>query len=255
MFMTFDFPGVFVIFTGVKLLIAYPYFAFLESSRWQGTLGKLALGIKVTSVEGERISFARATGRYFLKSVSAFLFMLGYLISFSDRRQTWHDYIARTQVLRKNVFPQYYAMPRISARWIFDVPLFTRWRVFDEKVASYECLFCDYRGEKHVGCPRCGHFGYAPIMALQGALLMAGIIFTLTGSWLGYLTWWVIDNRLLDDRLGREGTPWGVIFIIFVGFVVCLGGGVMSILEKKWFMGWVVRIALGLSGASLRLKA
>jgi len=59
--------------------------------------------IKVTDLEGNRISFGRATGRYFLKMVSSFEFMLGYLISFSDQRQTWHDYISQTLVIRKEV--------------------------------------------------------------------------------------------------------------------------------------------------------
>jgi len=43
------FPGFLAIFIGIKLFIAYPYFAVMESSRSQGTLGKLAIGIKVTS--------------------------------------------------------------------------------------------------------------------------------------------------------------------------------------------------------------
>src|SRR5262245_18205594 len=71
MFMTDDFAGSFTIFLSSKVLLAYPYFALLESSSWQATLGKLTLGIKVTDTHGNRISFGRATGRYFLKSVSA----------------------------------------------------------------------------------------------------------------------------------------------------------------------------------------
>src|SRR5262249_54434552 len=81
MFMTYDFPGVFVVFTSIKLLIAYPYFALMESSRWQGTLGKLSMRIKVTDTSGNPISFGRATGRYFLKIMSAIMFMLGYVIA------------------------------------------------------------------------------------------------------------------------------------------------------------------------------
>ena len=51
------------------------------------TIGKQVGKIKVTDLEGNRIWFGRATGRYFLKMVSSFEFMLGYLISFSDQRQ------------------------------------------------------------------------------------------------------------------------------------------------------------------------
>ena len=41
------------------------YYAFMESSGKQATLGKMALGIKVVDRRGGRISFARATGRHF----------------------------------------------------------------------------------------------------------------------------------------------------------------------------------------------
>jgi uncharacterized RDD family membrane protein YckC len=60
MFMTYDFPGIFAIFTGIKLFMAYPYFALMERSRRQGTVGKLAMGIKVTDLTGFTLRFAGA---------------------------------------------------------------------------------------------------------------------------------------------------------------------------------------------------
>jgi len=81
--------------------IAWLYSAFMESSKLQGTLGKLALNIKVTSLEGQRISFARATGRFFGKLLSKFL-LIGYLIQpFTQRRQALHDLLAGTLVVRR----------------------------------------------------------------------------------------------------------------------------------------------------------
>ena len=249
MFMTYDFGGLFIIFMSIKLLIAYPYFALMESSRWQGTLGKLALGIKVTDLNGEHISLGRATGRYFLKGVSASLLMLGYLISFSDQRQTWHDYIAQTLVLRKNIFPQYYAMPKISSRWMFYVPFLSRGR--DETPGfTYQCILCDYQGEKSSVCPGCGRVGYVPTGALRAMLMMTGIIFTFLGAWLGYVTWWTINERLLDDRLQRAGTPWGIIFIIFTACALSLSGGLSSILGKKWLIRMIMAFAGFLGGRS-----
>ena len=47
------------------------YYALMESSGQQGTLGKMALGIKVTDMNGNRITFGRATGRYFSKIISS----------------------------------------------------------------------------------------------------------------------------------------------------------------------------------------
>src|SRR4030095_4357938 len=237
MFMTYDFPGVFMIFISIKLLLAYPYFALMDSSSWQGTLGKRLMLIKVTDMNGEQISFVRATARYFLKTISSIEFMLGYLICFSDQRQTIHDYISGTLVVRKQiVFSAYYAMPRVPSRLMFDVPFSSR-RSDDGGWSGYECIWCDYRArERSAYCPRCRRFGYAPAGVIKGMLLMAGVIFTLLGGVLAYITFWVVSERLVDDSLGREGTPWPIISIILFGCVLCLLSGLSSILGKKWLL-------------------
>jgi uncharacterized RDD family membrane protein YckC len=74
------------------------YEAGMESSSKQATLGKMALGLKVTDLEGHRISFTRATGRHFAKYLSGILF-LGYIMAgFTERHQALHDMIAGTLV-------------------------------------------------------------------------------------------------------------------------------------------------------------
>ncbi len=79
------------------------YYALLESSSWQATLGKKALGLYVTDMEGRRISFGRATGRYFAKIISGMTFLIGYIMAgFTARKQALHDLIAGTLVMRKN---------------------------------------------------------------------------------------------------------------------------------------------------------
>jgi len=83
------------------LLCNWLYFALLESSKLQGTLGKAALNIRVTDLEGRRISFGRATGRFFGKWISQALLLIGYLIQpFTRRRQALHDLLAGTLVVR-----------------------------------------------------------------------------------------------------------------------------------------------------------
>jgi uncharacterized RDD family membrane protein YckC len=78
------------------------YFALLESSSWQATLGKKALGLYVTDLEGRRISFGRASARYFGKIVSGLILGIGYLMTgFTERKQALHDIIAGCLVLRK----------------------------------------------------------------------------------------------------------------------------------------------------------
>ncbi len=83
-------------------LLAWLYYAVLESSSRQATLGKRALGITVTDLEGGRISFGRATGRFFAHYISALLLLLGFLIQpFTPKRQALHDMIAGTLVVRR----------------------------------------------------------------------------------------------------------------------------------------------------------
>lgn len=84
----------------VETAVAWLYFALLESSSWQATVGKRALGIRVTDLEGKRIGFARATGRYFGKIVSAFMFCIGFLmVAWTERKQGLHDMLASTLVV------------------------------------------------------------------------------------------------------------------------------------------------------------
>lgn len=81
-------------------LLTWLYFAFCESSAWQATIGKLALGIRVTDLQGARISFPRALGRYAGKYLSALILCIGFLmVAFTRRKQGLHDMLANTLVL------------------------------------------------------------------------------------------------------------------------------------------------------------
>jgi len=86
------------------------YFTLLESSGWQATLGKKALGLYVTDLAGNRISFGRASGRFFSGKFMALgvpgFGILYFLIScisagFTQRKQALHDIIAGCLVLRR----------------------------------------------------------------------------------------------------------------------------------------------------------
>ncbi len=84
------------------LFIPWLYEAWLHSSEWQATLGKRALNIVVTGVNGGRISFARATGRHFAKWISAGTFLVGFIMAaFTARKQALHDLIAGTIVVNR----------------------------------------------------------------------------------------------------------------------------------------------------------
>lgn len=82
--------------------INYLYFALMESSERMATIGKRAMGLKVCDMNGERISFGRATGRYFAKIISGIILGIGYLmVIWSDKKQGLHDQIAGTLVTKK----------------------------------------------------------------------------------------------------------------------------------------------------------
>jgi uncharacterized RDD family membrane protein YckC len=246
-FMYYDFPGVALTFIAIKLLMAYPYFALMESSRLQGTLGKLAMGIKVTDLDGQRLSFGRATGRYFLKAVSTTLLMLGYLVSFSDKRQTWHDYIARALVVRKNFLPPFYGLPQYSSRWQFDLP------GLSPKDASqnaelpqtdYICIFCHYRSnEKHLGCPHCGRrFAYGEVGAMKGIQLVNGAIFTMIGGALLLLGTKILVSEL---HLPYPMAPWWIFAIIFASGGLFTAGGLSSFFGRNWLLGLILVLFAG----------
>jgi uncharacterized RDD family membrane protein YckC len=91
----------FLITFAFSTLANWIYEAALESSSYQATLGKMALGLKVTDLEGRRISFARATGRHFAKILSGLMFFIGFIMAgFTQRKQALHDMIAGTLVVR-----------------------------------------------------------------------------------------------------------------------------------------------------------
>ncbi|MBN8459918.1 MAG: RDD family protein [Verrucomicrobia bacterium] len=86
----------------ISIVIGWLYEALMVSSPTQATLGKMACGIRVTDLNGGRISFGRATGRYFGKFISSLILCIGYLMCvWTDRKQCLHDMMAGTLVWRR----------------------------------------------------------------------------------------------------------------------------------------------------------
>lgn len=87
---------------GGALLIMLLYAPIMESSRWQATLGKIAMNAKVVNAEGERIGFWRAMARHLMAFFSSFL-MIGYaMAAFTERRQTLHDRVSDSLVVMRS---------------------------------------------------------------------------------------------------------------------------------------------------------
>jgi uncharacterized RDD family membrane protein YckC len=87
-----------------SLVLTWLYHALMESSEWQATLGKKALGLVVTDMAGQRVSFARSTGRHFGKIITNMVpAFIGYIMAgFTAKRQALHDMLAGCLVLRRN---------------------------------------------------------------------------------------------------------------------------------------------------------
>jgi uncharacterized RDD family membrane protein YckC len=84
------------------IAISWLYYALMESSSSQATLGKMACGLFVTNLEGKRIGFGQASGRYFGMIVSALTIFIGFLMcAWTEKKQCLHDMMAGCLVLKK----------------------------------------------------------------------------------------------------------------------------------------------------------
>jgi uncharacterized RDD family membrane protein YckC len=93
--------GVIFILIPIVWIAQWLYEALLTSSSWQGTIGKRVLRLKVTDEAGNKISFGRATGRFFGKLASRLATDIVFIIvAFTDRKRGLHDMIAGTLVMR-----------------------------------------------------------------------------------------------------------------------------------------------------------
>jgi uncharacterized RDD family membrane protein YckC len=87
----------------VYFVMVLLYWALMQSSARQATLGKSLLGLKVTGQGGERISFARALAREAAKILSTLTLLIGFIIAgFTKNKQALHDFIASTYVVRES---------------------------------------------------------------------------------------------------------------------------------------------------------
>lgn len=90
-------------------LVCLIYSIVLEASPMQGTIGKMALGMKVCTERGERISLVRSLVRSLVKTfISMPFLMIGVLmVAFTPRKQGLHDLLARTLVVRPQTVVQF----------------------------------------------------------------------------------------------------------------------------------------------------
>jgi len=84
----------------IDLLIAFLYNPLMEASPRQATLGKTGMRIKVTDMEGRRITYGQAFARHLGKLLSVAMVFVGFfMMLWTDKKQTLHDKIAGTIVV------------------------------------------------------------------------------------------------------------------------------------------------------------
>jgi len=90
-------PGFILLF-----VMMWAYYAYFETSSWQATPGKRLLRLYVTDLGGGKITFWRASARYFGRKISEVTFLVGYFIAgFTEKKQALHDILAGCLVLRR----------------------------------------------------------------------------------------------------------------------------------------------------------
>ncbi len=93
----FIFGGIFFYF--LAFLFGWSYFVFQESSTRKGTVGKQAMNLIVTDLNGNKISFNQATKRFLMKILAAIPLFTGFLpIFITEKKQAFPDIIAKTVV-------------------------------------------------------------------------------------------------------------------------------------------------------------
>jgi len=86
----------------LSIIIQVLYYTIMEASKYQGTLGKMALGLKVTDMNGKPLDLGKAFLRNLGKIVSGFLLFIGYIMAgLTEKKQALHDMFVGALVVKK----------------------------------------------------------------------------------------------------------------------------------------------------------
>jgi uncharacterized RDD family membrane protein YckC len=86
----------------VCIFISLFYYSLLHSSKWQATIGKKLLGLKVEDLKGNKLSFWRSLGRYIVSSLLSGILLIGFILAaFTEKKQALHDLIVGSIVVKK----------------------------------------------------------------------------------------------------------------------------------------------------------
>lgn len=84
----------------ISLCFSFLYYTMFICSEAQATPGKFLVKIKVTDIEGNRLTVKKSILRFFASWLSGLLLCFGYILSlFTSKKQTLHDLIMETVVI------------------------------------------------------------------------------------------------------------------------------------------------------------
>ena len=83
----------------VNIALGLAYEGYFVSTKG-GTIGKLALGLQIIHVDGSRLTFTQAIGRYFARILSGIILYIGYMMAgWDEEKRALHDRLAGTRVI------------------------------------------------------------------------------------------------------------------------------------------------------------
>ena len=92
---------------GIGVMVPWLYFAGLESAPTQGTVGMLFSNARVSTLDGQRLGFVRASVRFATMLLTVLLpptIVVSALVALRfERAQSIHDMVARTLVVRRAI--------------------------------------------------------------------------------------------------------------------------------------------------------
>lgn len=88
---------------GYYIMLAFLYCPVMESSQTQATLGKMALAIVVTDLNGNRLSWEQAVKRHISKLLSYITIFIGFFMcGVTEKKQALHDKVSGCLIVRKD---------------------------------------------------------------------------------------------------------------------------------------------------------
>ncbi len=86
----------------MPIIPAWLYWSLLQSGKSQSTIGQNAFRIKTLSLDGSKISFGQASGRFFGNFLNILTIFIGYIMFFfNDKNQCLHDNLSGCIVVKE----------------------------------------------------------------------------------------------------------------------------------------------------------